>query len=728
MTGNYQKIRLGILTTLLVVGLLVSLVGEVELVAAQTPPVAMDDTYSIVLSGTKIISAPGVLANDDYSEPITSLSVTLAPSYGDLVLNVDGSFSYTKGIYEGIDTFTYQLCDEYGCDTADVSLISSNVIYVKAIDDGGPDDNPGQKDLNFIESGVVTDFPGKLFVNWGLDNTDWTGANTGDVCVLFDTNGNGFADYSYCVTVNGAPATILYNNLWSCSDKKADRCTATNTIISPHNSTAIVDMQPVDPFYLDPLHTGNVCSFTTDPYNCYMYDTYVTTVIALLDMMGSPRLINVCSYPSESPNSDPSDCIYQPGAGFLEIYKIADPTDSGTFTFTMGEGQLSTLEKNTWTIEGSGNTTTVETIAFEAGTAYDLTEDVPDGWELTDAKCEISNGTSELTGTWSGTTITDFEIQTGLVTKCTFTNIANIDLKVTKSDGDYDPLLRPYYLSHGSQFTYTIDVEYVAPTDPNQVGATAYDVVMTDTLDPNLSIYGTFNPTVTVLNGTMTAPTCSISGSIITCGEGQSITMNAGDKYQVSFLVEVLSTAPADGLIETGTCWADPNSPTDWMGTPDPVYVPPELGGPYWYQAPDGPVDVCNLVSVSTTTYESVTSNNEDSEPTDIAYPNAAELLSFTATPLVRSIQLNWETASETDNVGFNLYRSRTLDGKKFKLNKDIIPSNVYPGAPIGATYEYIDSPLSAMQSYYYWIEDVDFYGQAHMHDDLIVIAQALKK
>jgi hypothetical protein len=45
-------------------------------------------------------------------------------SNGTLILNADGSFSYTPDAeYLGADSFTYEVCDSHGlCDTAVVNL------------------------------------------------------------------------------------------------------------------------------------------------------------------------------------------------------------------------------------------------------------------------------------------------------------------------------------------------------------------------------------------------------------------------------------------------------------------------------------------------------------------------------------------------------------------------------------------------------------------------------
>jgi hypothetical protein len=90
------------------------------------------------------------------------------------------------------------------------------------------------------------------------------------------------------------------------------------------------------------------------------------------------------------------------------------------------------------------------------------------------------------------------------------------------------------------------------------------------------------------------------------------------------------------------------------------------------------------------------------------------ELLSFTATGRKGFVTLNWETASEIDNLGFNLYRATAENGERTQLNAELIPSQ----GPGGAQYEYIDedAALQKRQTYFYWLEDVDLYGGTGLH------------
>jgi hypothetical protein len=93
----------------------------------------------------------------------------------------------------------------------------------------------------------------------------------------------------------------------------------------------------------------------------------------------------------------------------------------------------------------------------------------------------------------------------------------------------------------------------------------------------------------------------------------------------------------------------------------------------------------------------------------------AVQLNAFTATPQRDLVLLEWETVSETDNLGFNLYRSTSPDEIGEKLNGELIPSQS-PGSGQGASYEFMDDKGVGGTSYYYRLEAVDVHGNTTMH------------
>ncbi|HZI51548.1 MAG TPA: Ig-like domain-containing protein, partial [Terriglobia bacterium] len=91
------------------------------------PPVANTDAYSTDENTPLIVPAPGVLANDADADgdAVTAVLVT-GPSHGTLVLNANGSFTYTPNSgFAGVDSFTYRAND--GTDPSSLSTVTITV-------------------------------------------------------------------------------------------------------------------------------------------------------------------------------------------------------------------------------------------------------------------------------------------------------------------------------------------------------------------------------------------------------------------------------------------------------------------------------------------------------------------------------------------------------------------------------------------------------------------------
>jgi len=104
--------------------------------------------------------------------------------------------------------------------------------------------------------------------------------------------------------------------------------------------------------------------------------------------------------------------------------------------------------------------------------------------------------------------------------------------------------------------------------------------------------------------------------------------------------------------------------------------------------------------------------------------PTLVELASFTATAHDGYVLAEWETASEIDNAGFNLWRSETEAGPYTKLNADLIPAQ--GGPTTGASYSYDDDVVTNGVTYWYKLEDVDLYGGGTMHGPVAATPQRL--
>jgi hypothetical protein len=90
----------------------------------------------------------------------------------------------------------------------------------------------------------------------------------------------------------------------------------------------------------------------------------------------------------------------------------------------------------------------------------------------------------------------------------------------------------------------------------------------------------------------------------------------------------------------------------------------------------------------------------------------AVNLISFDAQAGAAGVALNWETGTEVDNAGFNLYRGVSANGPWTKVNETLV---VAKGDPVsGASYSFVDTP--GYGTFYYQLEDVDYYGVGTLH------------
>ena len=103
------------------------------------------------------------------------------------------------------------------------------------------------------------------------------------------------------------------------------------------------------------------------------------------------------------------------------------------------------------------------------------------------------------------------------------------------------------------------------------------------------------------------------------------------------------------------------------------------------------------------------------SHPAD---PNGVRLSYFGAVPQGHAIHVEWQTATEVDLLGFNLYSAESPDGVRSRLNDSLIPGQM-PGSPVGASYEFADESVRSGITYYYWLELLDIYGGSTWTDSI---------
>jgi len=93
------------------------------------------------------------------------------------------------------------------------------------------------------------------------------------------------------------------------------------------------------------------------------------------------------------------------------------------------------------------------------------------------------------------------------------------------------------------------------------------------------------------------------------------------------------------------------------------------------------------------------------------------ELSSFNAYYSDNKPTLKWTTATETDNLGFNIYRAEIEDFiQSIKINPEMILGAETSSQPNEYTFE--DEYLVVENNtYWYWLESIDYSGLSHLYD-----------
>jgi hypothetical protein len=256
-------------------------------------------------------------------------------------------------------------------------------------DDRGANDVPGQKDLTQMCFEAPTS--GTQHITWNWDELGTSGNNTLDACALFDTDADGKANFAVCAVTTGNPAVAQDTITYTCNDARSDRCSG-KQLASGQQSSCSVTQTNTDPF---PAGAASPRDTTSD----------CNVVLADVGAAGSV-LLNVCSYPSGEPNSDPSDCVVVPDLPHLTLAKVVVSDNGGTLT----TANFTLTATGPTTISGVSGSAAVTGAAVPAGT-YTLSESAQAGYA---ASAWVCSG-----GTQNGSSIT---LSFGQSATCTITN------------------------------------------------------------------------------------------------------------------------------------------------------------------------------------------------------------------------------------------------------------------------------------------------------------------
>ena len=154
---------------------------SINVAPVNDAPVANTDSYTTNMNTALIVpAATGVLNNDTDidGDPLTVFTIITGPANGSLILNADGSFTYTPNMgYSGPDSFSYQASDgTANSNTATVNLtVNAGMTFLGTPGDdnltGGPAD-----DLFFATTGTDT-LDGGAHING--DTVDFSNATSG---------------------------------------------------------------------------------------------------------------------------------------------------------------------------------------------------------------------------------------------------------------------------------------------------------------------------------------------------------------------------------------------------------------------------------------------------------------------------------------------------------------------------------------------------------------------
>lgn len=207
------------------------------------------------------------------------------------------------------------------------------------------------------------------------------------------------------------------------------------------------------------------------------------------------------------------------------------------------------------------------------------------------------------------------------------------------------------------------------------------------------------------------------------------------DDDGVQFISPLVQGGSADVKVTASTggylnAWLDFNGDGDWDDAGEQIFTDtPVTGGinTLHFSVPfTGSPDAARIArfrfsSVEGLSYTGLAPDGEvEGYLVDVLIP--VELVSFTAAQVNENVKLEWTTQTETENLGFYIYRAETENGDFQKLSAELITGAGSSEAE--HNYNYIDENVSVGNTYYYKLADVNYSGQVTMHEAVTVSVQ----
>jgi hypothetical protein len=99
------------------------------------------------------------------------------------------------------------------------------------------------------------------------------------------------------------------------------------------------------------------------------------------------------------------------------------------------------------------------------------------------------------------------------------------------------------------------------------------------------------------------------------------------------------------------------------------------------------------------------------------------DLNSFTAAGYDGGVLLQWETAAETGNLGFHIYRAASREGPYERITASPVPG--LGSSAVGARYQYADTGVVNGTTYFYKLEDLEAGGDTEQHGPVSAMPRA---
>ena len=231
----------------------------------------------------------------------------------------------------------------------------------------------------------------------------------------------------------------------------------------------------------------------------------------------------------------------------------------------------------------------------------------------------------------------------------------------------------------------------------------------------------------------------NVNGYVLRSGEGGNISFNIGTGGGIWYEARTTNNPMAAGTwyhvvgrydgsnVEvfingtsqnTAACTANITSSTTNLNIGCSAYTAARLF--------DGKIDEVRVCSTARSAGWIATKYNNQNAPATFyavgseqgAGVTAVTLLEFTAVGDGSDVKVGWQTTLETQNMGFDLYRSESREGPYEKLTPQLIPGGF--DSP-GGSYGYTDKGLVRGRLYYYLLEDVDVHGRVTRHGPICV-------